>query len=110
MTLRTATEAGNADGDPAHHRMAAIEHEPGIEGQPPAGKAQWDANCAALGALGPNFGDGLGAHAIGGRLLAPMPLQRGFHLLQRADARTVVLVRHARSGVPWSAGLKPNRW
>jgi hypothetical protein len=38
------------------------------------------------------------------RLRSPVPVQSRFQFLKRAVVRTVILVRHARSGVPSSAG------
>ena len=90
---------GHGDRGLAHHRMPAVEQEPGIERQPPSGAAQppqpAQARSAAVGMR----------RRAGFRLRAPMRIQRRLHFLERRDARTAILVRHARSAVPSSAGL-----
>ena len=97
-------DSASGNGGLAHHRMPAVEHEPGIERQPPPGHAKTP-GASNPGATRQSFGSIGARRRAGFRLGAPVRIERRLQFLERRDVQTAILVRHARSAVPSSAGL-----
>ena len=101
---RTASDSASGNGGLAHHRMPAVEHEPGIERQPPPGHAKTP-RASNPGATRQSFCSIGARRRPGFHLGAPVRIERRLQFLERRDVQTAILVRHARSAVPSSAGL-----